>query len=241
LTEYGVNWPEKLVQGHLLKRYKRFLADVVLDSGEELTVHCPNTGAMTGCAVAGSRVYLLDSHNPKRKYAYTWELVESDSGGMICIHSARANGLVAEALAAAKIAPLAAYTNICREKTLASGSRIDFFLSSPEVAVPDCYVEVKSVTLHCGAGIGAFPDAVSARAVRHIEDLLDLRQQGARVVLLFAVLHDGIDVVRPAAEIDPVYAQTLKLAAFHGLEVLAYRAVISETEIFLAGPLVVIL
>lgn len=236
-----MKWPENLVQGRLLKRYKRFLADVVLDSGEELTVHCPNTGAMTGCALPDSRVYLLDSHNPKRKYAYTWELVESDCGGMICIHSARANGLVAEALAGSRIAPLAGYTNIHREKTLASGSRIDFFLSSPEAAVPDCYVEVKSVTLHCGEGIGAFPDAVSARAVRHIEDLLDLRRQGARVVLLFAVLHEAIDVVRPAAEIDPLYAQTLKLAAEHGLEVLAYRAVINDTDIFLADPLAVIL
>jgi sugar fermentation stimulation protein A len=241
VTEYGVKWPEKLVQGRLLKRYKRFLADVVLDTGEELTVYCPNTGAMTGCAVAGSRVYLLDSHNPKRKYAYTWELVESDSGGMICIHSARANGLVAEALATSRIAPLTTYTNIHREKTLASGSRIDFFLSSPDAAVPDCYVEVKSVTLHCGEGIGAFPDAVSARAVRHIKDLLDLRRQGARVMLLFAVQHEAIDVVRSAVEIDPVYAQTLKLAAVHGLEVVAYKVVITETEIFLADQLAVIL
>lgn len=235
-----MKWPEKLLQGRLLKRYKRFLADVVLDNGEEITVHCPNTGAMTGCAELGSRVYLLNSHNPKRKYAYTWELVKSGCGGMICIHSARANNLVAEALVVGLIAPLARYTDIQREKTLVSGSRIDFFLSSNE-GVADCYVEVKSVTLHCGDGVGAFPDAVSARAVRHIEELLALQQQGMRAVLLFAVLHEDIERVRPAAEIDPLYARTFKSAVEQGLEVLAYKAVMNEDEIFLAEPLPVVL
>ena len=239
--EVLLKWSEKLVRGRLLKRYKRFLADVVLDSGEHVTVHCPNTGAMTGCALAGSPVFLLDSHNPKRKYAYTWELVESEFGGMICIHSARANGLLAEALQRGNIEPLSSYSHIQREKALASGSRIDFFLSSDEVELSDCYVEVKSVTLHCGGGIGAFPDAVSARAVRHIEELLSLRQAGARAVLLFAVLHEDIHSVRPAEEIDPHYARILRDAVRQGLEVLAYKARINEDEIHLAEALPVIL
>ncbi|CAA0091495.1 Sugar fermentation stimulation protein A [Zhongshania aliphaticivorans] len=232
-----MKWPEKLVQARLLKRYKRFLADVVLDDGSELTVHCPNTGAMTGCATPGGRVFLLHSQNPKRKYAYTWELIESRAGGMICIHSARANDLVADALASSGIASLAMYPNIKREKRLTSGSRIDFHLSSTDKTVPDCYVEVKSVTLDCGGGDGAFPDAVSARAVRHIQELLSLKQEGARVVLLFAVLHEDISSVRPAAEIDPRYANALKAAVEEGLEVIAYKASINEDEMVLSEPL----
>lgn len=235
-----MKWPENLQRGRLLKRYKRFLADVILESGEEITVHCPNTGAMTGCALPDSRVWLLNSHNPKRKYAYTWELVESELGGMICIHSARANALVNEALATSRIAPLASYAECQAEKRLASGSRIDFFLTDSREDEPDCYVEVKSVTLHCGDGLGAFPDAVSARALKHIDELLQLKRDGARVVLLFAVLHEDIRRVRPASEIDPRYAQALKNAVNEGLEVLAYKAQISEKELVLADRVPVV-
>lgn len=236
-----MKWPENLQRGRLLKRYKRFLADVVLDSGEEVTVHCPNTGAMTGCAVANSRVWLLNSHNEKRKYTYTWELVESELGGMICIHSARANSLVNEALASSRIAPLANYAKVHSEKRLPSGSRIDFFLADSLDDTRDCYVEVKSVTLHCGDGIGAFPDAVSVRALKHIDELMQLKREGVRVVLLFAVLHEDINCVRPAFEIDPRYAQALKNAVNEGLEVLAYKAQISDKELVLADQVSVML
>lgn len=241
MRDIYVEWPDKLVSGRLLKRYKRFLADVVLDNGEEITVHCPNTGAMTGCAVTNSKVYLLNSHNPKRKYAYTWELVESESGKLICVHSARANSLVAEALTKDIIAPLSEYKHIQREKTVASGSRIDFLLSSDSPDIADCYVEVKSVTLHCGDGEGAFPDTVSTRAARHIEELVSLKRQGFRVVLLFAVLHEDIDSVRPAVEIDPLYARSLISAVDDGLEVYAYKARIGEDGISLAESIPVIL
>ena len=235
-----VQWQGKLQGGVLQRRYKRFLADVVLDSGEEVTVHCPNTGAMTGCAEPGSRVWLSVSANPKRKYRMSWELLETGSGAMVCIHSALANTLVNEVLLAGGVSALAGYTEWQREKKLASGSRIDFFAPATK-GLPACYVEVKSVTLDCGGGLGAFPDAVSKRASRHVEDLLVLHQQGALVVLLFAVLHEGIRRVTTAAHIDPVYARVLVDAASAGLKVLALKADISTERMVLCGELPVTL
>jgi len=235
-----VQWHGELQGGYLLRRYKRFLADVVLDSGEEITVHCPNTGAMTGCAEPGSRVWLSRSANLKRKYSMTWELLETEAGATVCIHSALANGLVHEGLLAGRVADLAGYTQWQRERKLASGSRIDFY-APPTQGLPECYVEVKSVTLDCGKGLGAFPDAVSKRASKHIEELAELRQQGARVVLLFAVLHEGIQRVTAASHIDPVYARTLGEAVDAGLEVLAYKANISLEQMVLGASLPVCL
>lgn len=217
-----MRWSGELREAILLRRYKRFLADVRLDSGETLTVHCPNTGAMTGCAVPGSRVWMSPSRDPKRKTPYTWELVESPSGELICIHSALANDIVDEALREGRIAELADYTIWRRERRLAEGSRIDFLLRAD--SLPDCYVEVKSVTLHRGGGLGAFPDAVSQRASRHVEALMDLHRSGARVVLLFAVLHNGIRSVIAAGDVDPHYRQVLHQAISDGLEVLVMGA-----------------
>ena len=214
-------WSRPLLPGHLLRRYKRFLADVELDNGELLTVHCPNTGAMTGCDVPGSRVWLSRSANPKRKYAHTWELVEID-GRRICIHSALANTLVAEALDDNVIAELTGYEDYRREQRLEEGSRVDFLLSGGELAA--CALEVKSVTLHIGGGEGRFPDAVSQRARRHVQGLQARVEAGQAAALLFAVLHEGIEWVAPAAEIDPAYAEALSSAVKAGVEVLAYRA-----------------
>jgi sugar fermentation stimulation protein A len=235
-----LDWQGELQGGILLRRYKRFLADVVLDNGDEVTVHCPNTGAMTACDVPGSRVWLSVSENPKRKYNMTWELVETSDGAIVCIHSALANGLLGEALAEKRVAELAAYSEWQREKKLATASRIDFYAAAAG-GLPECYVEVKSVTLDCGGGLGAFPDAVSKRASRHVRDLLELRELGARVVLLFAVLHEGIQRVVPAEHIDPVYARTLRDARGAGLEVYAYRADINLKSMALTAPLPVII
>lgn len=223
-----MQWQSPLVAGRLQRRYKRFLADVVLEDGRELTVHCPNTGAMTGCAEPGSAVWLSPSVNPKRKLPFTWELVEDPEGHRICIHSALANGLVAEALAAGKIAALSQYSHWRGEWKLPSGSRIDFVLSDAAASADwCCYVEVKAVTLHRGGGEGAFPDAVSDRARRHVDELLALKRSGARVMLIFAVLHEGIDRVVPAADVDPRYAEALAAACAEGLEVLALGAEVS--------------
>lgn len=228
-----------LVEGRLLRRYKRFLADVELANGEQLTVHCPNTGAMTGCAEPGSRVWLKDSSNPKRKYRYTWELVEPATGVLACIHSARANALAEEALVSGVIAELQGYRSCQREVPFGiDNSRADLFLGDGEA--PDCYVEVKSVTLDLGDGLGVFPDAVSARGRKHLRELMAVRAEGRRAVLLFAVLHSGIERVAPADTIDPAYAATLREAMDAGVEVLAYGTEITPTTIRLATALPVL-
>ena len=214
-------WPSSLLSGRLLRRYKRFLADIELDNGEVLTVHCPNTGAMTGCDLPGSRVWVSHSDNPKRKYAYTWQLVEV-AGQRICIHSALANTVVAEALDEGVIGELAGYEGYRREQRLEEGSRVDFLLHGKGLAA--CALEVKSVTLHVGGGEGRFPDAVSQRARRHVQGLQARVEAGEAAGLLFAVLHEGIESVAPAAEIDPAYAEALASAAKAGVKVLAYRA-----------------
>lgn len=225
---------DQLTVGVLLRRYQRFLADVRLDDGREITVHCPNTGAMTGCAAPGSRVWLAQSANPKRKYAYTWELVETATG-LACIHSARANPLAAEAVAAGWIPELAGYTGLRREAPIGvDGSRVDLLLEGGSAT---CFVEVKSVTLCGDDGLGLFPDAVSRRGARHLRELIAVRATGARAVLLFCVLHSGIRGVAPADLIDPDYGATLRAALAAGVEVLAYAAAITPATIALTRRL----
>lgn len=226
-------WSDPLVPATLLKRYKRFLADVVLADGSTVTVHCPNTGAMTGCAEPGSRIWLSQSDNPKRKYRYTWELVETAGGEMACVHSALANRVVEAGLREGLIPELAAYRQISRELKYGDGSRIDLLLSDPG----ECYVEVKSVTLAQGGGLGVFPDAVSARGSRHLRELMTVVASGKRAVLMFAVLHTGIDEVAPADAIDPVYGDTLREALAAGVEVLAYGAEVGPQTLRLSGSL----
>lgn len=224
---------ENWIEATLLRRYKRFLADVELADGRQLTVHCPNTGAMTGCAVPGARVWLSRSDNPRRKYAMTWEVIELPSGAAVCIHSARANAVVAEALARADIAELAGYTRIDREVRCSEGSRVDFVLTEPG----RCLVEVKSVTLGLVDGYGAFPDTVSVRASRHLRDLAAAVETGDRAVLLLLAMHTGIDHVVPADHLDPVYGETLRAAMAAGVEVLAYGCDVSRDGVRLTRPL----
>lgn len=228
-----------LETGVLRRRYKRFLADIVLDDGREVTAHCPNTGAMTGCAEPGSKVWLLDSANPKRKLRYTWELVRTADASLACIHSARANALAAEALTAAAVPELAGYPELRREARFGSeGSRADLLLSGGVQA--DCYIEVKSVTLHLGQGLGVFPDAVSLRGRKHLRELMAVRASGLRAVLLFVVQHTGIERVAPADSIDPAYAETLRQALAAGVEVLAYGADIAPPSLRLGRALPVL-
>ena len=224
-----------LVPGRLLRRYKRFLADVQLDDGRELTVHCPNTGSMKNCAEAGSRVWVDLNPRPGRKLPGTWELVETTPGGLACIHSARANAVVATGLAQGRITPLAAFTEIRREVCVeVGGSRFDFLLTG---ANGDCVVEVKSVTLALGGGVGAFPDAVSLRGQKHLRELTALARAGRRSCLLFCVMHGGITRVRPADEIDPVYGMLLREASAAGVSVLAWAVEPTPQGLVLAGQL----
>lgn len=224
---------ERLIEGRLLRRYKRFLADVALPGGEVITAHCPNTGAMTGCAEPGARVWLSMSRSAARKYPHTWELVETLEG-IACIHSARANGVVAEALGTGRLPGFGEYPQLRREVRYASGSRADLLLCGGAGRV---YVEVKSVTLCSGGGQGLFPDAVSERGRRHLQALQAVRGEGSRALLFFCVFHAGIRRVSAAGEIDPRYRDALAEAMDRGVEVLAWAADLSPAGIELARPL----
>nr|WP_204796342.1 DNA/RNA nuclease SfsA [Oceanisphaera litoralis] len=236
-----------MCRGQLVRRYKRFLADVIYQGASPeqgtspeapLTIHCPNTGKMTGCAEPGWTVYFSTSDNPKRKYVHTWELVENRRGDFICVNTGRANQLVAEALARKRIPPLAQYADIRAEVRYGNeGSRIDFLLSGG--LEPDCYVEVKSVTLldEGEAGRGYFPDTESLRAQKHVRELIDCVNNGHRAVLLFCVLHTGIERVSPASHLDPAYGALVAEALAAGVECLAWRAEISPDGMQLVQPL----
>jgi len=212
-----------LVPGVLVKRYKRFLADVRLDDGRVVVAHCPNTGSMRAVNVPGSRVWLAASDNPARKLAWTWELIElaqpDGATALASVHTGRANRIVEEGLSGAR-APrsLGDYEELKREAKV-EGARLDFRLRAE--GRRDCFVEVKQVTLREHDGHGYFPDAVSERGRRHLEVLAELAAEGQRAVLLFLVAHEGIRDVAPAAHLDPVYAETLRRVAGNGVEVMA--------------------
>ena len=220
----------------LQRRYKRFLADIQLPNGHTVTIHCPNTGSMMNCVVAGSPCWYSISDNPKRKYPYTWELASDASGGLIGINTGKANHLVREAIDNGVIEELQGYEFMQAEvKYGQENSRIDFLLKGHSRL--DCYVEVKSVTLHTGNGVGLFPDSVSQRGAKHLRELMAMVQQGHRAVLLYCVQHSGIKQVLPARDIDAVYAQILAEAVNVGVEVLAYGAQVSSSEIVLTHSL----
>jgi len=222
-----MQYDEPLIEARLIQRYKRFLADVRLPDGQELTVHCPNTGSMKRCAEAGSRVWLSDSHNPKRKYRYTWEWVEVDERYRACVNTARPNQLVGEALADDRIAALAGWDDIQREPKVEDG-RLDFCLHRGDER---CWIEVKSVTLlEQGNGHGVFPDAVTDRGRKHLKRLQALVAAGDRAVMCFCVPHEGIREVSAAHHIDPRYADALKEAADAGVEVMALGVNFSADE-----------
>ncbi len=234
----------KLKSATLLRRYKRFLADIRLPSGEEVTIHCPNTGSMKNCVLEESPCWYSESDNPKRKYPYTWELATTAGGHLAGINTGLANKLVKEAIEGDVVAELRDYDHLKTEvKYGEEKSRIDFLLSSHDK--PDCYVEVKSVTLHMGSGQGLFPDAVSDRGTKHIRELMAMAEQGKRAVLFFCVQHSGIEQVAPADEIDPLYGRTLRQAIGKGVEVIAYSAHFSieedVQEIVLVKPIPVVL
>ncbi len=222
-----------LVSGRLLQRYKRFLADVELDSGETITAHCPNTGAMTGCAEPGSRVWLSESDAKSRKYRHTWELVETASG-LACIHSALANKVVREAFETGTIPGFEAYPQLRAEVKYGQGSRADLLLAGDEARV---FVEVKCVTLCRADGQGLFPDAVSDRGRKHIRELAAVLDGSTRALLLFCVFHSGVKRVSAAGDIDSRYRDALGEAMEQGLEVQAWTADIAAAGVALSRQL----
>ncbi|HBH16478.1 MAG TPA: DNA/RNA nuclease SfsA [Leclercia adecarboxylata] len=223
----------------LVQRYKRFLADVVTPESVALTLHCPNTGAMTGCATPGDTVWYSTSLNIKRKYPHTWEITQTAGGEYICVNTLRANQLVKEAISLDLIPELRGYNSLKTEvKYGAENSRIDFLLQAEDQ--PECYIEVKSVTL-ADRDNGYFPDAVTLRGQKHLRELISVAAEGKRAVLFFAVLHSAIGKFSPARHIDPKYAQLLNEAQKQGVEVLAYKAELSADNITLRSALPVTL
>ncbi|MBJ9978050.1 DNA/RNA nuclease SfsA [Pseudomonas sp. S75] len=229
-----------LEPARLLRRYKRFLADIELPSGEQMTIHCPNTGSMLNCMREGGLVWFSRSNDPKRKLPGTWEISETPQGRLACVNTARANGLIEEALRAGVIRELAGFTALRREVAYGEeGSRIDFRL---ELDTAAAYVEVKSVTLgYPDSTVAAFPDAVTQRGAKHLRELAALARQGIRAVQLYCVNLSGIEAVRPAEEIDAAYARALRAAVADGVEVLAYATRLDAERIVVDRRLPVLL
>ena len=224
-----MKFEQALIPGILIKRYKRFLADVELDDGRVITAHTPNTGSMLGCCEPGSRVWLSDSGNTERKYPLSWELVETAPGVLTGINTGLPNRLVEEGISNGVVRELQGYAGINREVRYGmERSRIDLLLRGS--GKPDCYVEVKNVTL-AQNGTGYFPDAVSARGSKHLRELAEVVAAGNRGVIFFCVQRKDVNEVRPADTIDRKYGATLRQVVAGGVEALAWRADVSPEEI----------
>lgn len=225
-----MKFPRPLQSGILIRRYKRFLADVRLDSGEALTVHCANPGAMLGCSEPGWRVLISESPNPGRKLTHTLELIHNGTC-WIGINPTLANAVAEEGIRAGRVPELNGYDTLAREVRHGVATRFDFLLTR---GGGKCLVEVKSATLVGADGLSAFPDAATVRGVKHILGLLAAKDEGYRAVLLFVVQRsDGTAGFRAAGEIDPLYAETLRLGLARGLEVYAHRAEVDPEGIVL--------
>jgi len=224
-----------LIPAHLIRRYKRFLADVELSDGSMVTAHCPNSGSMAGCLGAGRAVRLSTSDNPARKYRHTWELVHNGRC-WIGINTARTNAVVEEGIRSGTIAELAGFDDLRREVRLGAQSRIDLLLGR---AGDRTWIEVKSVTMVDAAGRYAFPDAVTSRGARHLRELAGAVAAGDRAVMLYLVQRSDGRGFTAADDIDPGYGDELRRAVDGGVEVLAYRADVSPEEIVVAEPVAV--
>lgn len=234
-----MRFDQSLLPGVLLRRYKRFLADVQLADGSVLTAHTPNTGSMLGCSDPGSRVWLRDSGNPLRKYRYSWELVENQRQVLVGINTGIVNRLVHEAIETGVVEELQGYRAIRQEVRYGSErSRIDLLLE--DAGRPACYVEIKNVTAVDDTGCAMFPDAVSSRGSKHLRELMQVVAAGGRGVIFFCVQRGDALRVRPADEIDPLYGTTLRAALAAGVEAVAYRAEVTPEVIVLRHRLPVI-
>ncbi|NVK34031.1 MAG: DNA/RNA nuclease SfsA [Rhodobacteraceae bacterium] len=218
-----------LVTGRLVKRYKRFLADVILDSdGSEVTAHCANPGSMLGLKDPGSRVWLSISDNPNRKLKYSWEIMEAD-GALVGINTSHPNRLVEEALNSGMIPDLAGFASLRREVKYGKNSRIDILLEGKDGA--KTYVEVKNAHLMRQPGLAEFPDSVTARGAKHLGELADMVRDGHRAVMVFLVQRTDCNELALAADIDPVYAAAFAAAKVAGVETYAVGCAITPEEI----------
>ena len=227
-----MRFASSLVQGVLVQRYKRFLADVQLPNGLTVIAHCTNTGSMMGCKTPGSAIYVSRCDNPKRRLAYTWEMIRIN-GGWVGINTLHPNRLVAEGIETGAIRELQGYSAIRREVCTRQGTRLDLCLEGLRGL---CFVEVKNVTLAID-GTAAFPDAVSERGTKHLKELIRLKRRGHRAAIVFVVQREDCRGFRPADEIDPEYGRWLRRALKAGVEVLPYQARVTPQEIVLTTRL----
>lgn len=230
--------PTPLLTGTLIKRYKRFLADVKLDNGDIVTAHCANPGSMMGLKDPGSRVWLSTNDNPKRKLKYSWELLEVDLGcgpHLVGINTNHPNSIVADAIAQGKISELAGYSSLRREVKYGKNSRIDILLQDD--AKPDCYVEIKNVHLMRKAGFAEFPDSITERGKKHLNELSAYVQQGHRCVMFYLIQRTDAKTFSLARDIDGEYAAAFDKAIAAGVEVYAYSCTITPDGVDIDRPI----
>ena len=225
----------ELVPARLIRRYKRFLADCMLEDGTEVTAHCANPGSMMGLADPGMRIWLEPNDDPKRKLRYGWRLVDHENGHFTGVDTSLPNRAVKAALEARQIAELAAYGTVRPEVKYGENSRIDFLLTEPGLL--DAYVEVKSVTLRREEGLAEFPDSVTKRGAKHLGELAQMAEEGHRAVSLYLVQRTDCTAFRVAADIDPGYAAAFTNARAAGLETLVIGTDLDQHRVDLAGPL----
>lgn len=230
-----MRFEQPLVEGTLLRRYKRFLADVRLENGDEVTAHCANTGSMQGCSEPGSKVLLSISDDPTRRFRHELEIIYSGRTP-IGVHTGRPNAVVAEAVSSGRVPELAGYATLRREVTYGRNSRVDLLLEGN--GLRPCFVEIKNVTLADGA-VAMFPDAVTERGTRHVLELTDMVREGNRAMVLFVAQRPDVERFRPADHIDPEFGQVLRDATARGVEALCYRAKVTRRGIELETRLTV--
>ena len=231
-----MKFPDPLIRGILVKRYKRFLSDVELENGDVVTAHCANPGSMLSVNDTGAEVWLSPARNPDRKLRYTWEMIRIGKH-LVGINTALPNGLIEEAINQNVIAELAGYDSLRREVKYGKNSRIDILLEAP--GKPPCYVEIKNVTMkrdRTAKGPYEFPDAVTVRGTKHLHELADMVKQGARAVMVYLVQRQDGKTFTVAGDIDPAYAEALKTAQKAGVEALCYGCKLTPREIKVASP-----
>lgn len=226
-----MKFPKPLVHGKLLKRYKRFLADVELDNGDVIVAHCTNSGTMESCIAVGAHVYLTYHNNPERKTQYTWEIIKIN-GSWVGVNTLIPNKLAFDAIINNELPGFNDYAIVKREVKF-NDSRFDIYCEKPG---EKCFIEVKNVTLNSG-GVAKFPDAVTTRGQKHLQTLQQAKLSGFRAVMLYIVQRTDVDSFEPAVEIDPIYAKTLKEVYNSGVEVVVMQAKVSPTEIKLVKQL----
>ena len=225
-----------LVPARLIRRYKRFLADAVLEeTGLEVTVHCPNPGAMLGLKDDGMRIWLEPNNDPRKKLNYGWRIAELTDDHFACIDTGLPNRVIKEALLDGQISELSSYSGVKPEVAYGTGSRVDFLLT--QNGLQDAYVEVKSITLRRNGDWAEFPDCVTARGTKHLQELTQIAQGGARAVMLYLVGRTDCGRLRMATDLDPKYAQAFDVARDNGVEMLCYSSSMSPDGIWLSEPL----